>query len=92
MVQRKGVGLLLLMSLLLCLSSAGYAAGQGRPTEKVQPPPQYNPDAVVWRTPEPPSDAQAGDVWVNPKDGAEMVYVPAGEFTMGSTEAEIAAW
>jgi formylglycine-generating enzyme required for sulfatase activity len=91
MVQRKGVGLLLLMSLLLCLSSAGYAAGQGRPTEKVQPPPQYNPDAVVWRTPEPPSDAQAGDVWVNPKDGAEMVYVPAGEFTMGSTEAEIAA-
>jgi formylglycine-generating enzyme required for sulfatase activity len=28
---------------------------------------------------------------VNPIDGAEMVYVPAGEFLMGSTEAEIAA-
>ena len=26
---------------------------------------------------------------INPKDGAEMVYVPAGEFLMGSTDAEI---
>ncbi len=30
-----------------------------------------------------------GDVRVNPKDGAEMVWVPAGEFLMGSTDEEI---
>ena len=29
---------------------------------------------------------------VNPKDGAEMVLVPAGEFLMGTTEQEVAAW
>jgi len=34
--------------------------------------------------PWPPADARLGDVWINPKDGAEMVYVPAGEFLMGS--------
>ena len=32
-----------------------------------------------------------GDVCVNPKDGAEMVWVPAGEFLMGSTDEDIAA-
>jgi sulfatase modifying factor 1 len=32
-----------------------------------------------------------GDVRINPKDGAEMVWVPAGAFTMGSTEEQIAA-
>jgi formylglycine-generating enzyme required for sulfatase activity len=31
-----------------------------------------------------------GDVRINPKDGAEMVWVPAGEFTMGSTEEQTA--
>ena len=29
---------------------------------------------------------------VNPKDGAEMVLVPAGEFLMGASEQELAAW
>lgn len=29
---------------------------------------------------------------VNPIDGAEMVLVPAGEFLMGTTEKELAAW
>lgn len=45
----------------------------------------------VFRTPDPPADARLGDVWISPKDGAEMVYVPAGESIMGSTEADIAA-
>lgn len=34
----------------------------------------------------PPADAHLGDVWVNPKDGAKLVYVPAGEFIMGSND------
>jgi formylglycine-generating enzyme required for sulfatase activity len=33
-------------------------------------------------TPEP----SAGDTWTRPADGAVMVYVPAGEFLMGSTD------
>jgi len=29
---------------------------------------------------------------INPKDGAEMVLIPAGEFLMGTSEEELAAW
>jgi formylglycine-generating enzyme required for sulfatase activity len=35
-------------------------------------------------TPEP----SAGETWTRPADGAVMVYVPAGEFLMGSTDAD----
>ena len=31
-----------------------------------------------------------GATQVSPNDGMELVYVPAGEFLMGSTDAEIA--
>ena len=34
--------------------------------------------------------SKAGEVKVNPKDGAEMVWVPPGEFLMGSSDEEIA--
>lgn len=30
-----------------------------------------------------------GDTWIRPANGMEMVYVPAGTFQMGSTDAEI---
>lgn len=36
------------------------------------------------------SPPKAGDIRINPKDGAEMVWVPAGEFLMGSTDEDIA--
>ena len=39
----------------------------------------------------PPAGASAGDTWTRPKDGAVMVYVPAGEFLMGSTDDDIDA-
>ena len=45
-----------------------------------------SPGGRVFRTPQPPAAAQLGDIWVNPKDGAEMVWVPAGKFIMGSTD------
>jgi hypothetical protein len=31
----------------------------------------------------PPASAKSGQVWVDPVDGMEMVYVPAGRFTFG---------
>jgi formylglycine-generating enzyme required for sulfatase activity len=34
----------------------------------------------------PPPTASLGDTWTRPADEAVMVYVPAGEFEMGSTE------
>jgi formylglycine-generating enzyme required for sulfatase activity len=34
----------------------------------------------------PMSTASAGDTWTRPADGAVMVYVPAGEFLMGSAD------
>jgi len=68
---------------------AARGAGDARPTELVSPAPEVNPKAVVWRTQTPPAKPKAGDVWINPKDSSEMVYVPAGSFLMGSTKQQI---
>jgi formylglycine-generating enzyme required for sulfatase activity len=65
--------------------------GPQRPSQRVSPPPHINPSAVVWRTPAPPKNPQAGDVWVNPKDGMEMVYIAPGEFVLGASDAQIDA-
>ena len=34
----------------------------------------------------PPTDASLGDTWKRPTDKMVMVYIPAGEFQMGSTD------
>jgi formylglycine-generating enzyme required for sulfatase activity len=34
----------------------------------------------------PPATASLGDTWTRPADGMSMVYVPAGEFEMGSND------
>ncbi len=85
-----------LLSIVLCvmlnLVMIGLGAAEERPAERVSPPPEINSNAAVWRTPEPPKEAQAGDVWVNPKDGMEMVYIPPGEFILGTSDEEIDAW
>jgi iron(II)-dependent oxidoreductase len=63
------------------------AEGQ-RPPERAAPPPEADPNVVVWRGPEPPTAPEAGDVWLSPKNSKEMVYVSAGEFLRGSREWE----
>jgi serine/threonine-protein kinase len=40
----------------------------------------------------PPAEANIGDTWTRPADGMVMVYVPAGEFLMGSSDADGQAW
>jgi len=42
-------------------------------------------------TPVPPAQPTVGSTWTRPADGMVMVYVPTGEFQMGSTEAQIEA-
>jgi len=37
---------------------------------------------------EPPADPQPGDTWVNPVDGSILVWIPGGEFTMGSEDGD----
>lgn len=44
---------------------------------------EYNSAPRIYRTSKPPKEAKAGDVWICPKNGAEMVYIPAGEFKTG---------
>jgi len=88
----KWAMLVALVCVALAVAVTACAGAQERPTERVSPAPQVNSNAVVWRTPEPPTNPQAGDIWADPRDGVEMVYVAAGEFTLGSSDAEIDAW
>ena len=37
----------------------------------------------------PPANPNLGDTWTRPLDEIVMVYVPAGEFQMGSTDAQV---
>ena len=55
------------------------------PTNTTTPLPTLTP---TWPPDVPPTDATLGDTWTRPADGAEMVYVPAGEFQMGSSEEQ----
>jgi formylglycine-generating enzyme required for sulfatase activity len=48
-----------------------------------QTPPTPEPIPTIIIEP-PPAIIEAGQVWINPVDGSEMVGVPAGEFKMGT--------
>lgn len=70
----------LLLELVTILSMFGFLLCQCGP----MPDPVHQDDAG-----QAPPDAAAATK-SRPTDGAEMVYVPAGEFPMGSTEADVA--
>jgi formylglycine-generating enzyme required for sulfatase activity len=92
MSHRVAGRLVVILCLVACMTVTVVGAAEERPTKRISPAPKVNPNAVVWRTPAPPTNPQAGDVWVNPKDAMAMVYVAAGEFTLGTSDAQIDAW
>lgn len=62
------------------------------PTPTLTPTPTPTPTNTVTQTPTntpTPTGPQLGDTWIRPADNAAMVYVPAGSFSMGSTEDQI---
>lgn len=66
--------------LAACFAAVAVCPAMGADASGAKPPPwDGKPGSKI------------GDVRVNPKDGAEMVWVPAGKFKMGTSEAEVAA-
>ena len=87
--RRAWTGFLVLTFALL----GGAALAGPRPVARKKAAPQKKgSEGRASRPPAPPPNAKLGDVWVNPADGAEMVYVPAGEFTLGTSDAQIDSW
>jgi formylglycine-generating enzyme required for sulfatase activity len=93
---RKLILPLLFVALLVLLTSGCGPSPTFDPTREV---PTARPTAIATRAPtaaateepisrEPPADASVGDTWTRPADGAAVVYVPAGEFKMGSTRGD----
>ena len=54
-------------------------------------PPTYTPEPTSTLAPSPTPTLAPGDISVREKDGMNMVYVPAGEFTMGAPAAVLTA-
>ena len=54
------------------------------------PTPEPLPTQAPTSSPPPlPSDASLGDTWIRPTDGVVMVYVPAGQSEMGSSDSQV---
>jgi sulfatase modifying factor 1 len=86
LTQRSAWTLVLSLGTLMISTTLLWAAKH--PTERATPVPAYNKRALVYRGTQPPKLAKAGDVWVNPVDGSELIYVDAGRFRMGSDDFE----
>ena len=86
-------------------SGLGTVAAVGKPTQTPSPTPPTTsstptpttpatPTATPTSTPPPmpPADAKSKDVWVSPMDGMTLVYIPEGQYMIGSLDSDPYAW
>ena len=71
--------------LLVALRKAGLTVGSLNNVERSQKPSEQH---IV----QPILPKDVPNTRINPKDGAEMILIPAGEFLMGSTDEQLDAW
>jgi formylglycine-generating enzyme required for sulfatase activity len=99
----KVAGVAVAVVAIALLAVGALALWQGRPPETVdeqevapgltESAPTLVPPTSAPATSVPPTSVSeptpgAGDTWTRPADGAEMVYVPPGEFLMGSADSD----
>jgi formylglycine-generating enzyme required for sulfatase activity/uncharacterized caspase-like protein len=81
-------GVLITLLAVIALVGQGFAPW-ARPSSTMRPAtliPGAAPTEAPIPSPTWSPDASRGDTWIRPADEAVMVYVPAGEFLMGSIE------
>jgi formylglycine-generating enzyme required for sulfatase activity len=78
---------------LACMMLSLLLSGCGQLVASLTPAPRDTPANAPTEgfTGPMPATLNAGDTWIRPTDGMVMVYVPAGEFLMGATDADSAA-
>ena len=87
-------------------SGLGTVAAIGKPTLTPTVTPTFTPSPTSTDTPTitptptliptpfplPPATARSKDTWVSPVDGMEIVYIPAGNYVIGSLDSDPVAW
>ena len=93
-----GIGIAGLVILVLAMGIGGNLVNLGRgvegplamlATETATATKTATPTKAATITPTPEPTLGIGSTMINAKDGAEMVYVPAGEFLMGTSDEKI---
>ena len=80
---------MILVSILAMVSLAIHKSATREGREQVAMPVTSGSRSAAPSTSEPPTSPKLGDVWANPRDGMELVYVPPGEFSLGLSDRQI---
>ena len=81
--QHARVALLFSLALLVGCAPAETPVPVKQPVDETSVPAAPSPSQDL-----PPTNADPAQIWVRPVDGMVMVYIPAGEFIMGSDAGE----
>lgn len=82
--------LIMLGTDLMVAASPACRAGTTKPRSTETPVPARSPTRDPTVMPRPSDAGEAGHAtWTRPADGIEIIYIPAGELRMGSTDDEV---